>query len=337
MLQDNLPENKIDDKRILVTGATGLVGNQLLQQLLESGYRVKAIFHSAPIIISHPSLEIVQCDILDVFALEEVMKDITHVYHCAALVSYDPKDIHQIFKINVEGTANVVNACIDAGVHKMVHVSSVAALGRIRKGETVTEKMSWTEETSNSVYGKSKYLGELEVWRGIGEGLPAVIVNPSLVLGGDNWESSSSAIFKNAYNEFKWYTEGVSGFVDIRDVARVMILLMNSEISAERFIINADNLPYKEIFSLIATCFGKRIPYKKVTPFLAEMIWRVEAVKSKFTGKKHLLTKETTRTAQAKIYYDNSKILNVLPHFKFTKIKNSIEYTCTNLKEKYQL
>src|SRR6185437_1228576 len=144
----------------------------------------------------------------------------------------------QLLKINIEGTSNVVNACIDAGVEKLVHVSSVAALGRIRKGETVTEKMNWTEETSNSIYGKSKYLGELEVWRGIGEGLKAVIVNPTVIFGGDNWDTGSSAIFKTAYNEFKWYTEGVSGFVDAQDVARAMILLMNSDITSERFILN---------------------------------------------------------------------------------------------------
>jgi len=279
----------------------------------------------------------VQCDILDVISLNEIMEGITHVYHSAALVSYDPKDSQKLLKINIEGTANVVNACINAGVMKLVHVSSVAALGRIREDEMVSEKMNWTEETSNSIYGKSKYFGEMEVWRGIGEGLKAVIVNPSLILGGNNWETGSSAIFKNAYNEFKWYTDGISGFVDVRDVARAMILLMNSEITAERFVLNGENLPYREIFTLIAKSFGKRPPHKKVSPFLAEMIWRAEEIRTRFTGKKHLLTKETTRTAQAKVYFDNQKILKALPGFQFTKIKDTIEYTCVALKEKYSL
>ncbi|HEU5366784.1 MAG TPA: 3-beta hydroxysteroid dehydrogenase, partial [Hanamia sp.] len=190
---------------------------------------------------------------------------------------------------------------------------------------------------SNSIYGKSKYFGEMEVWRGIGEGLNAAIVNPSLILGGNNWENGSSAIFKNAFNEFKWYTEGVSGFVDVRDVARAMILLMNSEITAERFILNGENLPYREIFSSIAKCFGKKPPYKKVTPLIAELMWRLEEIKTKLTGKKHLLTKETVRTALAKVYFDNRKILNALLGFQFTKIKDTIEYTCEVLKEKYSL
>lgn len=337
MLQENFSGKNMVEKKILVTGGAGLVGTELIKQLLDAGEKVKAIYHSTPISISHPSIEIIQCDILDVTALEEVMQGITYVYHSAALVSYDPKDKQQLLKINIEGTANVVNACIDAGVEKLVHVSSVAALGRIRDEEMVTEKMNWTEETSNSIYGKSKYFGEIEVWRGIGEGLKAVIVNPSLIFGGDNWETGSSAIFKNVYNEFPWYTNGVSGFVDVRDVARAMILLMNSEITSERFILNGENLSYREIFSLIAKCFGKNPPSKKVTPFLAELIWRLEAVKGWFTGKKHLLTKETARTAQAKVYFDNSKILRALSGFRFTLVKNTIEFTCQRMKEKYHL
>ncbi|MGN6530380.1 MAG: NAD-dependent epimerase/dehydratase family protein [Ginsengibacter sp.] len=337
MQQENPSEKNIIQKKILVTGGAGLVGNELIKQLLANGEKVKAIYHSTPLSLSHPNLEILPCDILDVIRLNEIMNGITHVYHSAALVSYDPKDRQKLLKINIEGTANVVNACIDAGVMKLVHVSSVAALGRIRKDEMVSEKMNWTEETSNSVYGKSKYFAELEVWRGMGEGLEAVIVNPSLILGGNNWETGSSAIFKNAYKEFKWYTDGVSGFVDVRDVARAMILLMNSEITSQRFVLNGENLPYREIFSSIAKCFGKKPPYKKVTPFIAELIWRAEELKTKFTQKKHLLTKETVRTAQAKVYFDNRKILQSLPGFQFTKIKDTIEYTCRSLKEKYSL
>jgi nucleoside-diphosphate-sugar epimerase len=336
MPQEKFPE-ETSAKKILVTGSAGLVGVELIKQLLAAGENVRAIYHSSPLTIVHPNLEIIQCDILDIIRLEEIMKGITHVYHSAAVVSYDPKDKRKIFKINIEGTANVVNACIEANVKKLVHVSSVAALGRMRNNEMVTEQMKWTEDTSNSIYGKSKYLGEIEVWRGIGEGLDATIVNPSLILGGDNWDSSSSAIFKNAYNEFPWFTEGVSGFVDVRDVAKAMILLMNSEITAQRFILSGENLAYKEIFSSIARSFGKKEPHKKVTPFLAELIWRLEALKTKFTSKKHLLTKETVRTALAKVYFDNCKILKALPQFQFTKIKDTIEYTCLNLKEKYHL
>ncbi len=337
ILQENLSNKNIGRKKIFVTGGSGLVGNALIKQLLNSAETVTAIYHSTPIPISHPDLEIIKCDILDVDTLQEIMQSITHVYHCAAIVSYYPKDKRKLLKINIEGTANIVNICVDANVKKLVHVSSVAALGRMIDGAMISEQMNWTEETGNSVYGKSKYFSELEVWRGIAEGLNAVIVNPSLIIGGDNWESSSSAIFKKAFEEFKWYTEGVTGFVDVRDVARAMILLMNSDITCERFILNGENISYREIFSSIANCFGRRPPYKKVNPLLAEMIWRIEKMKSLVTSSNPLLTKETVRTAQAKVYFDNRKILNALSQFHFTKIKDAIEFTCASLKEKYSL
>ncbi len=333
----DLSKNIVSDKNILVTGAAGLVGSEVTKQLLVDGYCVTALYHSTPLTISHPNLSIKQCDILDTTSLEDVMQDVTHVYHCAAIISFEPKDKNKLFKINIEGTENVVNACINANIQKLIHVSSVSALGRIRNGEIVTEHMNWTEETSNSNYGKSKYLGELEVWRGIGEGLQAAIVNPSTILGGDNWNSGSTALFKSAYNEFKYYTEGINGFVDVRDVARAMILLMNSKISSQRFILNSENLSYKEIFFTMAKCFEKKPPQKNVSPFLAEIVWRLEAIKSATTGKKQLLTKETARTSMASVKFDNSKILQAFPTFQFIPIADTINWTCKNLKEKYHL
>ena len=316
---------------ILVTGGSGLVGTELIQQLLAQENKVKAIYNSTPPSITHKDLTNVKCDILDTIALEEAMQNVSHLYHCAAIVSFNKKNKDKLFKVNIEGTANVVNAALDAGVQKMVHVSSVSALGRIRENEIVTEKMNWTEESSNSQYGKSKYLGELEVWRGIGEGLQAVIVNPSIILGGNDWSKGSAEIFRSVYKEFPWYTEGITGVVDVKDVARAMILLMNSEINKERFILNAENLSYKEIFTAIANCFGKKAPQKKVSSLIAAMVWRWEAIKSMFTGKDALVTKETARTALAKVYFDNTKIVHALPGFTFTPINETIANTCATL------
>ena len=318
---------------ILVTGGSGLVGSELISQLLALGNKIKAIYNSTRLTISHQNLIPVKCDILDTAALEKAMQGVTQLYHCAAMVSFSAKNKDQLLKINIEGTANVVNAALDAGVTKMVHVSSVSALGRIRENETVTEEMNWTEESSNSVYGKSKYLGEMEVWRGIGEGLQAVVVNPSLILGSGDWNKGSSEIFRSVYNEFPWYTEGVTGVIDVKDVARAMILLMNSEINKQRFILNAENLSYKEVFTNIAKCFGKKPPHKKVTPFIAAIVWRLEAIKSMFTGKDALVTKETARTALAKVYFDNNKILKALPGFQFTPINETIKNICATLKQ----
>lgn len=327
------------NKNILVTGAAGLVGCELVKQLLDAGEKVTAIYNSTPLtkFADHPLLTPVKCDILDIVSLEGIMLNVSEVYHCAAVVSFDPAEQKKLFDINVTGTANVVNAALEAGIRKLVHVSSVAALGRIRPGETITEKMSWSKETSNSFYGKTKFLGEMEVWRGIGEGLDAVIVNPTIILGGDNWDSGSSAIFKSVFNEFPWYTEGVSGFVGVADVARAMRLVMKNDIINENFILNAENLSYKYVFEQIASCFHKKLPSKKVTPFIASVVWRAETLKSFFTGKKPLLTRETAKTAQATVYYSNDKIKRFLPDFEFIPIKEIIKDTCATLQAKFHL
>lgn len=323
---------------ILVTGATGLVGSHLLQALLNKGEKVRALYRSViPQIPGSEKIDWVKGDILDVLSLEEAMQGVQQVYHCAAIVSFHPSQRKHLHHVNIEGTANVVNASLDAGISKMVFMSSVAALGRIREDVMIDETMNWTPETSNSEYGKSKYMAEMEVWRGIGEGLNAVIVNPVIILGAGDWSSGSTAIFKSAYDEFPWYTEGMSGFVDVQDVVKAMITLMESGMSAERFIISGDNLPYRSVFTMIANAFGKKPPHKKVTVWMAAIVWRLEAIKSKFTGKSPLLTKETAKTARAKVRFNNQKLLHAIPAFQYTSMEESIKRICEELKVKYRL
>lgn len=311
------------------------MGGELIKQLLAQGSEVRAIYNKTPLPDFHSDhLHQFQCNILDVVGLEEAMDGTDQVYHCAAVVSFEPSRKKEMFKINIEGTTNVVNAALSTGVKKLVHVSSVAALGRIREDEPISESMNWTEETSNSNYGQSKYLSELEVWRGIGEGLDAVIINPVIILGGGDWNTGSSQIFKSVYDEFPWYTEGVTGFVDVRDVAKAMIALMESNISKERFIISAENRTYRELFNLIADAFGKKQPSKKVTPFIAQVVWRLEAIKSKFTGKKPLVTKESAATALANVHFENGKLLKFLPQFNYRTIEETINDTCAGIQRK---
>ena len=321
---------------ILVTGGAGLLGSELIKQLLAKDKKVKAIYHRTPIAenLQHPNLIIEQADILDVIALEEVMEGVTQVYHCAGMVSFAPEDRDLLYKINVEGTTNVVNAALNAKVEKLVHVSSVAALGRIRQGQIITEKMEWTKETSNSIYGHSKYLGEMEVWRGQAEGLHTVVVNPSIILGTGNWTEGSTKIFKSVYEEFPWYTTGSTGFVDVRDLAAVMIRLMESDISAEKFIVSAHNETYQTLFNLIADAFNKKRPTKKVTPFIAGIVTRLQEVKSWFSKEKPLITKETALTAMTETNFSNEKILAALPQFSFLSLEETIADTCKALQQK---
>ncbi len=323
---------------ILVTGATGLVGSHLVSALVREGKSVRAIYRtSIPVIIGGDQVDWVQADILDVVSLETAMIGIDQVYHCAAIVSFSAKNKDSIHQTNIDGTANVVNAALVGNIQKMVFVSSVAALGRIREGSLINENMNWSKETSNSEYGKSKYLAEVEVWRGIGEGLNAIIVNPVIILGPGNWNKGSTGIFKSAYNEFPWYTQGSSGFVDVWDVVKSMIQLMDSPINAQRFIVCADNTSYRNVFSMIANAFGKKPPHRKVSPLMAEIVWRLESIKALFTGKEPLLTKETSRTARAVVNFDNSKLLKAIPTFKYSNLNDSIQRICAELKNNHKL
>lgn len=319
---------------ILVTGGTGLLGTHLILHLHGLGLRPRALYRAQIPEAIKDKAEWIKGDILDVTELEEAMEGIRQVYHVAGYVSFNSKHRATMHKINIEGTANVVNACLDAKVDKLVHVSSVAALGRIRVEGPINENMTWSEETSNSEYGRTKFLAEMEVWRGISEGLNAAMVNPVIIIGehGD-WSKGSMNIFRNIYNGFKWFTTGSTGFVDAGDVAKAMVLLMDSSISAERFVISAENLSYKSLFEMIADAFGVKRPSTKVTPFISAMVWRFEKIKSLLTGSDPLITKETARTGMTAATFDNTKFLNAFPSFSYNPLQVSVQRICRALKE----
>lgn len=325
--------NLITKGRVLVTGGTGFLGAYVIRQLVEQGYAVRAIRRTGVLPHFIPAgilaqVEWVPGDVLDVIGLEEAMTDVAGVVHAAAKVSFSRRDRHELFTTNVEGTANVVNAALTQKVPRLVHVSSVAALGRTGLGERVTETKVWEESRYNTNYAVSKFRGEVEVWRGIGEGLPAVVVNPSTILGYGDWNSSSCALFRSAYREFPWYTEGVNGFVDVTDTARAIVCLLESDIAGERYILNGDNWTFRRLFETIAAGFGKKPPSREATPFLAGIAWRTAKVKSMFSGHPSMLTRESARVARSSTYFDNSKVLQQLPGFRFTPLEDSIREAC---------
>lgn len=319
--------------KVLITGGTGFLGSYIIKELVEKGYAVRAIRHSKklPSWISKEVFEKVEWvdgDVLDVVSLEEAMEGVDIVIHSAAIVSFINKEKKEMLKVNVDGTANVVNIALEKGVKRLVHISSVAALGRTVGGGHVDEEKKWEESKVNTYYAKSKYRAELEVWRGVAEGLEAVVLNPSTIIGYGDWNSGSCAIFKNLHEGFNWYPPGINGFVDVEDVARVTVILMESEISEQRFIVNGDTWSFKKIMDTMADAFGRKRPTGKITPFLLKIAWRAEKLKSFFTGKRPLLTKESARVALSKTYFENDKILKALPQFSFTPLETSIQRAC---------
>ena len=318
------------DGGILVTGGTGFLGSYIIKELVEKNFMVRAIRRSTKLPSYIPKeifdkVEWVDGDILDVISLEEAMEGIDTIIHAAAIISFVKKDREQMHRVNVEGTANVVNMALEKNVRRMIHISSVAALGRTTTGGTVNEEKKWEESKANTHYAKSKYKGELEVWRGISEGLNGVVLNPSTILGFGDWNSSSCAIFKKIYEEFKWYTPGINGFVDVQDVARVVVSMLDNTISEQRFVVNGDNWAFKKLMDTIAECLGKKKPSRQTTPLLLSIAWRMEKLKSFFTGKKPVLTRESARVAISQTLFENDKILKTLPGFSFTPLQQSIQ------------
>jgi nucleoside-diphosphate-sugar epimerase len=268
-------------------------------------------------------IEWVDCDILDIIGLEDAFKGIQQVYHSAAIVSFLPSERKYMKQVNVEGTANVVNMSLLQGIEKLLHVSSIAAIGRRKQDVTISEASKWERSHFNSKYAISKRLAELEVWRGVAEGLPANIINPSMILGAGRWEDGPQKFFKVVWDEIAYYPRGCNGFVDVRDVVKMMVQLMENDISGERVIASSASLPYQELMTLIARYLGKKPPAKALSPLLTHLFWRFEWLKSKLTGRPPTVTKETALHTSRTFYYDNSKSKELL-HFAYIPIEKTI-------------
>lgn len=323
--------------KIFVTGGTGFVGAYLLRYLVQKGYtNIRALKRTtSKMDLVEPikdQIEWVVGDILDLPFLEEVLAGIDQVYHCAAMISFVPNEADKMLQINEEGTENIVNTCMLLGIKKLVHLSSIAAIGREQFGKTISEKTKWQTDKLNSNYAKSKYAAEMQVWRGIAEGLNAAIINPSVILGSGFWESGSTEIFNLYGKGFPFYSDGANGFVDVRDVAKLTILLMESDITAERFLVSAENLRFQKVFNLISAKAGVKAPYFKINAFLSGIGWRLIGILSKITGKAPSVTKETVQSALGIHKYDHQKSVTTF-NFKYTPIDATIQETVAQFLE----
>lgn len=329
---------------ILVTGGTGLVGSHLLYNLLKTNDKVKAIYrreHKLELVkkvfayftSDHESLyqkiEWINADITDLPSLQKAFKNVDYVYHCAAFVSFEPDKYHQLRKINIEGTANVVNICVSNKVKKLCYISSIATIGRRQNPqELITEDTNWNQDDDNSVYAITKYGAEIEVWRGAQEGVDTVILNPGIIIGPGLWNSGgSSSLIKKIHQGMSYYTHGVTAYVDVNDVVRTMILLMQSPIKNERFIAISENLSFKEFQHKTALALGVKPASKEATPFILSIGWRLDWLSRLLTGKRRRLSKQMTKSARSITKYDATKIKNTLD-FEFKPMQVSIEESC---------
>lgn len=322
---------------ILVTGATGLVGSHLLIALLENNEKVRALYRNPKALEKTKSLfdsynktslfdavEWVQADITDVPSLESVFPNVTLVYHCAALISFDPNDEKALRKTNIEGTANVVNFCLAYQIKKLCYVSSIAALGDLKASEMmVTEETEWNPEIAHSDYAISKYGAEMEVWRGQQEGLSVAIVNPGVILGPGFWDFGSGLLFTQIAKGLPFYTKGISGFVSVTDVVKSMIRSMESESNGNRFIVVAENISYETVVKTIAVALKVKAPRFYIRPYMTEIFWRIDGLLAFLFGKKRLLSQASARAVHQTDLYSNEKIKSEF-HFQFQDVKQCI-------------
>jgi dihydroflavonol-4-reductase len=327
-------------KPILITGATGFVGSYLTRFMVKKGYtnlvcmkRASSLMDLVADVSDH--VQWVEGDIRDVPFLDDILRgyQIKQIFHCAAVVSFDARDREEMYEINATGTANIVNAALEYGIEKLVHVSSIAAIGRVEHEKTVSETNKWQRSDLNTHYAISKYQAEQEVWRGVAEGLSVAIVNPSVILGAQFWEHGTGKLFEQVWTGLRFYTEGATGYVDVRDVVRFMEKLMASDIENQRFILNSENWTYKNMFENIADVLDKKRATIPVTPFLRQVAWRVEWLKSLITKKRPLITKETARTSATTFFFKNDKSLAAFSDFQYTPIAETIKATAQQFLE----
>lgn len=312
---------------ILVTGGTGLVGAHLLYELTNSGLSVKALkrsqsstdwtrktfsYYTYRVDELFGRIEWVEGDMLDYLSLEEALKGVTEIFHCAALVSFHGDDHDVILNNNVKGTGNLIDAAIFNGVKRFCHVSSIAALGKTQDGSDINEETYWTPSKRKSGYSLSKFFSEMEVWRGIEEGLDAVIVNPSIIMGPGNWDIGSPKLFQSIWKGLNYYTKGITGFVDVRDVVKAMVLLMDDsrfeQVKNQRFILNAGNLSYQDFFNKIADNLNRPRPRSFASDVKLQIAWRMARAASFFTGKRPIITRDAVSGTNQKNQYSGEKI-----------------------------
>lgn len=319
-------------KKILVTGATGLLGKQIVNRLLQSGYDISILIRNLEKLPCEWQAKVntIECDILDTPTLMERMVDFDTVIHAAAMISFNPRDKEMLAKTNVEGTSNLINTSLTNGVSNFIYISSVAALGKPEnpfEQNIITETQQWQSSPYNSYYGITKFHGECEVRRGEAEGMRVAIISPSIILGEGDWKNGSSRIFKYIYDEKPFITNGYVNCVDVQDVSTMVEKILDQEKWGEKFICNGSKVSFEELFEKIATRFGKKKPNLKLSTFLIEILWRIELLRSLLFRTDPLITKETAITSRSNIYFNPKKSITMLGQ-DYTPLETTLDRIC---------
>lgn len=324
------------DSSVFITGATGLLGSYLARLLVQEGFtNITCIRRSdSSDDLLGDAADRVKWITGDMENLdwEEALAGMEYVFHCAALISHDASDRERMFEINVRATANLVNACLRCKVDRLVFISSVAALNRDPDLEHIDPDSTFTRNRLSTDYGWTKHLAEMEVWRGAAEGLEVNVITPSIILGSGKWQDGSTALFKNVWMGIPFYPIGGNGFVDVRDVARLAKAAMETEVKSQRIIANAENLSYRELFSMIASHLSVRAPERPLNDTMALAYVLIRKLRSRLTGMKSIVTRQSVRLAQHRFYYSNDKSKTIFD-FKYRPLEETIRETAMQFRD----
>ena len=326
---------------IYLTGGTGLLGSHLLYTLVQKGYAVRALRRSE--MASNETLKVfgyyekdprtlfnkiewVEGNLLDMPVIKDHLDGIEEIYHSAAMVSFDARDRKKMEAINIGGTAQLVDLAMLKNIKKFCFVSSVAAIGPRVGDHPADESCIWEKNNESHWYSWTKFKSEMEVWRGIAEGLQAVIVNPSIILGTGNWHRGSGQMFTTIHKGLAFYPPGITGYVAVEDVVNIMITLMEKGYFGERYIVTAEDLYFKDLFKWIAEALGSKTPGIKTKPWMMAVAWRLMWLYSKMSGNPPKITRESAKAGFNIRYFSNDKIKNLIG-YDFMSIRESINKT----------
>ncbi len=324
---------------VLVTGANGLVGSFVVRALLDASFRVLALVRAGSdrsLLPEAPHLEMVEGDLFDPNALLRLVTDVGAVVHTAGMVSYAPRDEEALFRVNVAGTAHVVNTCLAAGIRQLVHISSVGTLGSPDAQGRVSEASRWPPPGTPAAYARTKYEGELEAWRGYAEGLDVTVLNPSVVLGPGDWDKSSTRLFGYAAKGARFFPAGHFNYVDARDVGTAVGQVLHHPQPGERFVLSAGTVTFEAFFREVARHFGQPPPTRRVGPGLADVMWRVEKWRTALTGTEPLLTRDTARLTRRNVVFDGEKATQMLG-LRYRPLADTLAWSCAGLAQRQGL
>jgi dihydroflavonol-4-reductase len=322
---------------IAVTGAHGLLGKFIIKRLVEENLKVIAISRT-PVPQSDQSssdlIEYRSADITDPVAVEEALKEATSVIHAAAFVSLNPRASQKVFDTNVTGTKNIVDACLHLNISKLIHISSVAALGKPKGITNITEESKWIPGSFNTVYAESKHLAELEAFRGAEEGLSVSVINPSVILAPGDWSRSSAKLFKFVWDEKPFYTEGQFNFVDVRDVVDLVIHSLQNDNGTKKLIASAGSVTFLEFFQKVASRFNKRAPSINIPNAAIGFLGVLDSIRSKITGTDPFIDRKALRTNRETFIYSNQKAVQTLKK-QFRSLEETLDWCCAEYLRHY--